>query len=44
MITEKKVKVKETGLVVMVYKLKNGNWCNSNNCTTEYKESEIQAV
>jgi hypothetical protein len=30
----KKAKVKETGQLIEVYKLKNGNWCNYADCKT----------
>lgn len=36
------VKVKATGNVIEVYKLKKGGWCDAKNCTTEYKDSEIE--
>jgi len=40
----KKAKVKATGLIVEVYKLQRGGWCNSVDCKTEYKEEELEFI
>lgn len=39
MVNEKTINL-VNGSKVTAYKLNNGNWCNSNNCTTEYVETE----
>lgn len=38
----KTAKVKATGEVVNVYRLKNGNWCNYADCKTEYLEKDLE--
>lgn len=40
----KKAKIKSTGVVIEVYKLVNGNWCNYSDCKTQYSESELQFI
>lgn len=37
----KKVRVIKTGYYINVYKLKNGNWCDADNCTTVYTKEEL---
>ena len=29
---------------IEVYKLKNGNWCNYNDCKTEYNAKELKFI
>lgn len=38
---DKKATVIKTGQVITVYRLNNGNWCDSVNCTTQYKPNEL---
>lgn len=39
------IKVKRAnGDVITVYKLKSGEFCNSNDCTTKYSIEELQTV
>lgn len=38
---ERKAIVKSTNTPVVVYRLNNGKWCDSHNCTTQYSESEL---
>lgn len=37
-----RVKVKSTGKIIMVYKLVLGGYCNSENHTTTYAESNLE--
>lgn len=34
-------KIKSSGAPIRVYKLRNGNWCNADDCKTEYSEKDL---
>jgi len=38
---DKSATIKSNGKTITVYKLNNGNWCDSVNCTDEYKPEEL---
>lgn len=40
----RKAKVKATGKIIEVYRLQRGNWCDYADCTTEYKEEDLQFI
>jgi len=43
--SKKDIKVKRAnGDILTVYKLKSGEFCNSNDCTTKYSIQELQTV
>jgi hypothetical protein len=37
-----KARLKSTGELIEVYKLKRGGWCNFKDCTTTYKDEELE--
>jgi hypothetical protein len=39
---ERRAKVKATGMIVLVYALQRGGWCNSVDCKTEYKDDDLE--
>jgi hypothetical protein len=38
----KKARVKITGKIINVYRLKRGNWCDYADCITEYQDNELE--
>ena len=36
-----KAKVKKTGIIVEVYKLDSGGWCDFSDCTTTYTKEKL---
>lgn len=38
----RKAEVRATGELIEVYRLKSGEWCNSDDCTTKYSDNDLR--